>query len=502
MMKSNTNTENSFRTAVSFLPLAAASVFLLVYYLPVLSHYFYIEDYFFLGPAERYGFSLGNILSVNDIHFEPLYRFLFALEYRFFGYHPRGYYAVALALQGINLVLAAAWFCRLFGHSGMGRFAGALFTVSAAHWRAVMNLAELCHLLAMMFFLMTCLCFLNYVFQRKKIWMAAAVFFHWGTMLSHELGLEIPVLFPLMLMMIRPRPTSGFGAGFRMVLPFIVSVMLYFGLRLFWFPPEGLSGILSGGMLDFLVRGLTASAWVVRGILEHILISFSAGYGVPEEWRAVYAVFFSFFAAQAVWYLRKDFAPWRDLMLGLAAWVFLLYFTPAMFRVRDYGGPEVFLRYSRFLYYPNLPAAGIFALFYGVLLTAFLRRRQYGRLAGLALLLALAVFSNGGQVKKHQREMGRMTQANKAAENRFVSQLSVLLRDGPPVFQLADVLYAGRFFPQRAVLIPFHFDPSEREEMDLRIRWVMWGRDAVRPDLPAYRITKSGDIVSFRRPVK
>jgi len=407
----------------SLYALAAAGV--MVLYFPVLDHYFIPEDFWSLGIPMLHGFSWKSFLIPHNPHFTPFFRFLFAIQYTWFGYHPQPYYLVSIMLHTANSLLAILFFSRLWQNRKLGFTAGILFAFSAVYWRVPMQIALQLNLWSAFWFLWAGLCFLSFLRRPRAQTLLAAVFFHFLMILTYSAGLEIPLLYlSLFLLLRKETPFAGrspaFGLG--LILPFILTDITYFALRENLLPADYSVLRWTGDFSQMASQIPQAFKSMFYGFYLNHLHAFTGALAVEEKLRAFYLAGAGFLLLLGLDYRKEGIRKYGGWLGVMTFWVFVMVFAPALVRASFYD-TEWFATRSRYLYLPALPAAALFTLIFRSLrpFTKSKSSRLFKITAAMILLFVL-----GGNIST----LRTLMHSNRhLAETRFREIESVFIRD-------------------------------------------------------------------------
>lgn len=396
-------------------------------YFPVTRNEFVAsDDYFFLSHAARFGLSMAGIFEPYNGHVIPIYRLLFALQFKCFGLHPAGYYVCGILLHLAVTALVAVLLLLISKSRSVALASAAFFGFSAAHWQPLLLVLSSNTTLATLGFIGSAVCFVLHLRSSRPGWLVASFLSQTFAFFSFSFGLEIPVLFFALYLAVkdgeplRLRIKGGllyfflFSLNLGLLLALRGSVLSRFpdpnpihmpriGV-VFAFIPEAM-GFVLGSIYEGYLKALTG-AWFIDP--QGYPYKFSLAPPQPpsltsrEVWQACYAV--------GVFAMLLMLTNWRSrllrrrlpLILFFLFWLVISLFYPAIVR----GTHPIKMTYKAFLFsnrYRYLPGIGVAAA--AALTFTMLRplswtgHRAWGRWA-VSLTFGLVLLSNAIDVRR------------------------------------------------------------------------------------------------------
>lgn len=396
----------------------------LAIYLPVLRNDFaLIDDYIMLSEASKYGLCFEGLFRPFNGHVIPLFRLFLLLQFKLFGTNPAGYYAVGLLLHLAVTALSAVFLLRVSGSWGIALGTAIVFGLSSAHWQPVLQVLASTSSLGTLCFLSSSLCFVQSVHRSDWRWFAAALLFHACAFFSLSFGIEIPLLFLALSLILERQLTSRerWSRGTLLAAVLAVNVGLLLGIRawaLSRFPEIAVSrppGIRES--LEFLPGSLKL---LLGGMHEGFLKSFSGarflnpGGGLPPPGggsmdqgsrgmlQDAYVAGFFLLLLIAIDWKSKAFRDRAPLIGCCVLWMTVIYYLPVLVRGKSFFGDnyEAFIMNNRYRYLPGVFAAGTFALTISVLRLPRRGRSMIWARRTVALILVFTLLSNAADIRR------------------------------------------------------------------------------------------------------
>lgn len=397
--------------------LGAAVFAVALLYLPILRHEFATpDDYLFLRDAAEHGFSLDGILAPYNQHFLPLYRLYFTVQFKLFGLHPSGYYALSILQHAANMVLLAIFVGILTGSAWTGVLAAAIFGFSAAHWEPVAWILASNSSLAVLFYLLAALCLLLHLRSRSRILLGLSLALHACVFLTFSYGVEAPVLFGALAFV------AG-GRDLRISLRYAgiygLNALLLLGFRKLLgsiYPTYGFSEPSDFAyLLGFLPR---SALYLFGGIVEGFAKSYTGAYGFEHWIAALWMGVGALAACLLIDWRNEGLRKSAPAALCLLLWGLVFYYEPVIarggigYRASFLGhlvsrlGYDEFIVTNRYRYAPGICFAGVAAI-----LVRHLRFSGVGRpgIVWRYVLLALGggiFLANAVEIRAQLRELG------------------------------------------------------------------------------------------------
>jgi len=412
-------------------------------YGPVLGHYFQIEDYRWITVAASSTklFSMA-VLNLSEwlkrFYYFPLYRAIFSLEYRVFGYVPVYFYLVSWLLHFANSLLAVLFFKKLFSGKWLGLTVGLLFAFSASHALAVLRLSFQPQLFAVFWFLLSGLCFLRFLKKPGALAYTGAFIFHVLMLLTQGMtGLQTPFLFLILYGMAEKKEREKIKRLPVMavaILPFFASGFIYLAARAAYFKGFEYLPVFNFTDRVLVLPQILLMAWesFYRGFLK----SLTGVLCLPEIYH--FLAVLTFFT---LLFLMMDFSS-RGLMKekrrlwGLGLWVMITLCVPAIFSFsRPY---EEFILDHDFRYFQTLGAAGMFALLFSQLLP--FRDPSAGKFGRGGLILAgiLILGCNAVHIRQLEKNEGRISYNFRILEQGILEKLQNLAGQRPELLYMVN----------------------------------------------------------------
>lgn len=451
-------------------------------YFPILQNDFALaDDYGALFHAKTHGTSARGIFYPLNGHIIPVFRLLFALEFRLFGMNPVGYYAINLVLHLTATALTAIFISEIARSWYVGVAAALLFGVSAAHPQPVLCILASNSSLAGVAFLGSAYCFKRHLDTQKTILLVAALAFHASAFLSLSYGAETPVMFFLLCLALdRERPMKArLLRALRYLLIFGLNAGFLLGFRAWMLSRYPEAGEVHVADLRTLILGLHPRllGFLAGGIYEGLLKSYTGAFFLgsgssfvpaPEKAGAAEADWIPVFQACLVFVVLVGLVlitDWRSprsrarapLALCMFAWCIILYSLPIITRGIsgfEFPGGGVFkLDYKslaigsdRYRYVPGIPAAGAFVL-------AFAEPRpirnwispRWQRIA-LICLFGIILIPNIVQVRKKASFLHTVSIAFREARTTLATEVTAQLKKSPDGFAILNVPFARSSF--------------------------------------------------------
>jgi hypothetical protein len=453
-----------------------------IVYLPVLDNGFSSDDFAHLAFAAEHGFDFRFLFCPITNHLQPVFRFLLATELSCFGPEPASFHVVSIALHLLNMMLVTALYSRWFKNRLSGVVAGAVFGLTACHWRAVMWIIVQGQQLATMWFLLSAFFFLGYLRTGRWRDYTFCVLSHLLMLFTFSAGLEVPFLFFLVFLLESPqrfpvRKRFISGAWCMIPLCFNIAVLLLARSTVHLLLPKeweeliinamgNREGFLSFAPAALVVDVLGLSFGFLRSLTGSYPLESLMGYPFgnydgatkPLEGNAAFiAVGLSFvfpilFMGFLVWWVRpqgKMSRKERGRALCLIFWALALYYLAVLSRLRM--GTFFVITRSRYLYLPCTAIAGLVAL-----LARHLEIHQSGRKRSLTITVLILAFiftltSNLVEIRQRENFVDHQTQLFDSFRRTYLKEVDSLLKSPiePPIqilnrpFSTPDCHYAG-----------------------------------------------------------
>lgn len=168
----------------------------LITYWPSLQHGFIWDDTFYVEKNSLIrSFNLQEIFSrfvVGNYH--PLTMLTLAAEYACFGLNPFFYHLVNLLIHLLNVVLVGYLALRLSKQMLIAYGVALLFALHPMHVESVAWISQLKDLLYTFFFLLSCLCYLQYTAHAQRTFYLLALLMFSLSLLSKAMAVSLPLV--------------------------------------------------------------------------------------------------------------------------------------------------------------------------------------------------------------------------------------------------------------------------------------------------------------------
>lgn len=198
------------------------SFLILLVFCPVLSGYFFMDDFYFL--------SISRAASLIDFlkFFSPIknipYRFIsqqlffFSMQ-KIFGLNPLPYHLLILFIHLINSLLIYKVFL-LLGNKNKSYLLSIIYAVSAIHFVGLFSITGSYFIFGMFYFLISVYFWLNFIIQSKKKYYFLSFLFYIMAVFSSE----ITMVFPLIILLISSK--SKLFSNFIKIIPFFIVSLI------------------------------------------------------------------------------------------------------------------------------------------------------------------------------------------------------------------------------------------------------------------------------------
>lgn len=446
------------------------------------------DDYVFLSHAHEKGFSFDGLFYPFNGHVIPIFRSLIATEFKVFGTEPAGYYAVGILLHVMTTALLGVFVARLARNWNLGLAAALLFGASAAHWQPVIFILASNSCLAGMWYVAAAICFLRHVETSRVPVLVAALVFHACAFLSLSYGIEAPVFFFLLCLILKRELSFGDrlrrGLGHLAIFGLNTVLLLWLRSSMIARYPASATGHVSD--LGTLIRGLNLELipTFAGGIYEGFMKSYSGAYllnpyarfdrppgEVVETGMAagdwLQAGFVALFFG-ALLILRDWTSPTardRNPLIGcLLAWGGALYALPLLTRgIAGYefpGGPVFKLGYhgfvfegDRYRYLPGIPISAAFVLAFSTLrpLPFGIRGRKAVWVGGV--LASIILVANAADLRRKMSVFHERSMAFGKVRTVLLSEVAKQLEGTPGTFQIQNAPFAANS-PVGRLIVP------------------------------------------------
>ena len=422
-------------------------------YVPSIDNYFTSDDFGVLAFARENGLSLRSFFQPANEHLLPFYRAFIAMEFKLFGVNASAYYLVNIILHLTNTFLSILLFSKLVSDKYFGLLAGMLFGVSASHWRVTMWITTQGQLLGTAWFLIGTLFFLKYLDSKRFSFLFISSFSHLLMLFSFTMGVEIPILYCLFFFLFRNvkgQWRQNLLKGLGITTLFVINLFLYFALRNEFVPESG-SVVETIGGVQGLFSNMPKALWfLIGGIYNGYLYSFTGTYLMPSTcgiWKPFFIGGVLIIMLSLTDLSAQGLKRHSRMVLWLLCCLLLIYFLPTLFRIP--WGFEWFVTRARYRYLPCIPAAAIAALFF-----LHLRPLQNpSRLKALSLpILAVLLFvitANIYELRRRETFVDYQSHQFKLIVKTFLEDVKVLLMNNDKIgifnhpFSDRKSIYAG-----------------------------------------------------------
>lgn len=364
-----------FRRTRVFVFACAAGVFaVLAVFGPSVSHPFMSDDYHVLAALAADRWDAAFFFSGNGKYLIPVTKLLWSVQYIFFGTNVQGYHVVSLCLHLLNAVLVVFFFGRIFRQRWTGLLTGALFALSASHWRTAMWMSAQMKLLAALSLLIALIAFHSWLRTGKWRFFLLVLLAQTTMPFSSALGMELPFVLALLYLFLRYREEKRMrvtAARVGWAVAALVAVCLsYVGLQRVLYAHAN-SYLLSGeGIEQGMLHLVRAARWLALGLFEgfgHAATGIFIGanpsifslHAVPVP----LAVQLLPLAVLLLLFLLPKHCGWWKWAGLFAAWTVLLYAPPVLPDLAQGFTEDWFVTRARYFYVPAIPFAALLAIF-------------------------------------------------------------------------------------------------------------------------------------------
>jgi len=244
---------NSSTSAGWFFPgtLGILGLLNLLLYGKNLTDYFVGEDFLFI----RYGRTLSGAASIipepGSGWFRPLYHLSFFLDYQVWNLNPFGYHLTNFILNLFCIVLVGILAYLIFQNRWPAFLAASFFAISPLHPEPVINLSARVDLIVTLFATLAIVGFIAYRRYRLPGYYLMSLAAFILALLSKESAIILPLFFVAYdLTFTRGLPSHPRYASLVIYLPFILLLIIYFGVRFYFLGNVGgYAGFASSGSI-------------------------------------------------------------------------------------------------------------------------------------------------------------------------------------------------------------------------------------------------------------
>ena len=277
----------------------------IIIYFPALNSYFFQDDWYSLSISKAA--NLTEILNFflpnkNVVYYRPLgMQFPFFLLQVIFGLNPLPFKIIALSVHLLNVLLVYRLFKKLIKSESVSLLSAFLYSTSAVHYIPFFWSATFAFILGITFSLLTFLFFIEQKYLRSFL------FFILGF-----LTFEIIAVLPFILLSYKI--TNKVNQGFKVIVPYILTSVLYAFFRVNFLPPP-----------EIPEYGISLNQQTLMNLKYYFLWAFNW----PEEMKNQ---FLSFITVNPLFI--KDFSfYYYSFVVSFFINIFFLVLLPAVFTV-------------------------------------------------------------------------------------------------------------------------------------------------------------------------
>lgn len=393
-----------------------------IVYVGMLADGFAADDFRNLAEARHQGLSYDKLVQpVSGVHWQPLLRAAWAVQFALFGDAPWGYHLVSLALHILNLLALHRLALRLTRSGPAAIVAAAMFGLTMGHANTILWITTQGQLLGTLFFFVSFERFLSYCATARTRDLALSLVAHGLMLTSFTMGAELPLLYAAVIVarpsaeawqstrMQRARAIAGYLAvtgSFLVLRSLHVTLSALDALSL---DQAGYDTLVQS--LRILTHGLYVGFALPAAGTDALVGSIRAGPWLVALTLSAVALLFD--------YRRIAGTKFVPLLAVLMLMLVIGYSIPIPLRL--YRGVEWFGRVDRYRYFPWGAAAIAFGLVF-THLRVFRKdaRSAVPRFAAFGWL-ALVLVANAFQIQVTQQSFRQSSREFAHATSRFVA---------------------------------------------------------------------------------